>query len=275
PRQSPTFFLKLEGAEPFLSNSASFPLPQDGVKVRPDRPLPDDKEDFPSGRFGKGLRLGNGRTLIIPTGEVTSDHTREFFDARRGSIEFWFRLDRPGWESAHTISLPLQVPAIDTTGKKLGKPLLVWGAKTWRFGNGRGNIARNLQPWLPWRMDDRWHHLCISFDHRYELQENDHALYRVWLDGAPRYQSYDWSVPVAIEPGQAGETWTLGGQPCSWMVIDDMRISNKVRHEFTEVFKPLDKPHPFDSDTLLHFTFDGKTTAEGRGAKVVEAVLNR
>jgi len=152
------------------------------------------------GRFGAGVRQG--------AGAYVATSAEDFLDARAGTIELWVKLLVPGGER---VARPfVSVPGM--RGLWLGRDQYGhisfsirrhWGVgvRVWADGYARG--------WQP----GVWRHLAACWD-----QE----LVQLWVDGRLLH-----SAPAQNLPDSFGPELRLGAPG---MIIDDLRISRKVRY---------------------------------------------
>jgi hypothetical protein len=276
--QSGTIFVRLGGDIPPVfarSQSELFVPPQAGKPAT--LPTP-DTVDAPYGEGSGGQSTDRAfrlktQGLQIPRGNQTAEGAFEYFDPRRGTMEFWFK---PAWSSAllpSTKKIPLlntpkwwlTLQAAQQEFMSTGKP-----------GNSElegSNLEWSVEPQPPARVpqrvvlpvdfwQDRWHHIALSWDTRPDVG----WVSELYVDGKPalswnrtgvmsRFQSgikgeklSDW------KPGDPGEFFLMHRGVDGW--VDQIRVSKIPRYE-----APFDPPPSGslvpDKDTLLFLPLDG------------------
>ena len=276
--QAGTIFVRLGGDIPpvFARDSRDLFLPPQAGKPEP-LPAP-DKTGAPfgvgsgGGSQDRAFRL-SGKGLQFPRGAKNADGSFQFFDPRRGTLEFWFK---PAWSSA-LLPAPKKTPlliapkwslalqAAQAESMTTGKPELTamagssldWIVEAAPPGRVPQRMVRPVDFW-----QDRWHHIAMSWDTRPEVG----WVSELYVDGQP---ALDWNrsgvmsrfrsglkgeVLADWAPADPGELFQMPAALDGW--VDQIRVSNVPR--YTAPFEP---PAPgsllADKDTLLFLPLDG------------------
>jgi hypothetical protein len=230
--------------------------------------LEDPKATYVAGSSGaegnKGFLLNGTRTLEAPRGKpLDRPGAFEFLDARRGTLEFWFK---PQWTSS-------LLPA----GAR--KQIIRWNGWQLAYENGAfaflAQAAVTVYPYQHQVLFNRtaveqgkWYHVALCWDYD--------AARRMWLS-----ELYVNGKPSGVDQGRPGVGLTrcgandkqftnldvaVPGGPFVFLgeadaVIDELRISSVPR--YPKPFLPLDpNPLPTDKDTLFHLRLDGSTARQ-------------
>lgn len=221
PRVEQTY-LKFEGVRPVVwtASEAFFPLEADPRAQRRSPPVP---RPYPAS--DEGLRLEPGKPLAIPRGAVQGEGRYEHVDARRGTLEFWFR---PEW-AADDVS--------DQTIAAFGKMRLLRRSRlgTYVFLGGIRQTGFMTEA-------GQWYHLAVTWDGGAAGRAPQTRLFINGVDLAiapasvPKEPLGDWTGPAL----------TLGGK--APITIADLRVSDVVRYDAD--FAPP-APAQADAHTLL------------------------
>lgn len=224
------------------------------------------------GTQDRAFRLA-GKGLQFPRGAKKADGSFQFFDPRRGTLEFWFK---PAWSSA-LLPAPKRTPLITTpkwslalqaaqaefmnTGKP-EMPVLAGSNLDWTVEAAPPARVpqRVLMPADLWQ--DRWHHIAMSWDTRPEVG----WVSELYVDGRPamawnrsgvmsRFRSgIRGEVLTDWKPADPGEFFQMPAALDGW--VDQVRVSSTPRYT-----GPFDPPPPgslqADQHTLLFLPLDG------------------
>ena len=289
-------YVKLEGVPPFiaLDKDALFD-PEVKMDVAPEPATPPDAGPFvPGASEGNGpdraVRLRGTRLISLPTGSVRERAVREFFDARQGTVEFFVKQNlNPhasginglpiylGFAEGHPVELPDYpwlmffdfknvVVIYDGKGTNRSERIFSGG----RFGPdffGVGPIALG---------QGRWRHVAIqwTWNDGWEWPGGKgKIMVRAYLDGVPCLQDPSntkhkyWANAVPAPP--PGEEWLIGKVGYDFS-LDEFRVSDVLRYDFSKRFNPPKKPFEMDDNTLALFHFNGDLSGTGRGGKAIE-----
>jgi len=280
--QSGTIFVRLGGDIPPVfarSRSELFVPPQAGKPA----PLPvPDTADAPYGVGSGGessdlaFRLKT-QGLQIPRGNQTAEGSFQYFDPRRGTLEFWFK---PAWSSAllpSTKKIPLlNTPKWWLTLQAAQQEFMSTGKQELAALEG-SHLEWSVEPQPPARVpqrvvlpvdfwQDRWHHIALSWDTRPDVG----WVSELYVDGQPALSWNRTGVMSRFQSGIKGEKLTdwKSADPGEFFLmhrgvdgwVDQIRVSNIPRYE-APFDPPLQGSLAPDKDTLLFLPLDG--TLEG------------
>jgi len=281
-------FFKIQGVPAYaaISEEAAFEIDTGLRDVAP--PEPSDPETaFVQGAFagaetGKALLLNGRDSLSIPLGEKKSATRRDRFEAAQGTLEFFVRLNTHS-SLLGAEGLPIQVPLDVTVPRKQHwmQNLLQFDWKsTVMISDGAtalnfANFGRWSHVGSPDRLSaGRWYHFAVVWN----LDDKGKFLKRAFLNGEPDpmgvYSARNW-WPPALKSVLAGPEMRVGSLPGMRVktfdfVLDELRVSDKIRYEYDKPFAPPKEPFVPDEHTLLLFHFDGDTVGvSAREAKPI------
>jgi|GEM_PF-2275370 len=247
---------------------------------------------FLPGVFGQALHLNGRDELRIPLGEKTDKHSRKRLTTRRGTIEFFFKLNAEPY-FAQAAGLPMQLRPDDSA------PFKNWSHK-WLSLNHKNALVmlmpdgRQLAPvrFGPWDKDvgmiefkpGEWHHLAIVWDASkvMDVHGSPKAVtqLRTFLDGrnlsTGTYDQPHWLFDAHSAPLPADVfEWISEGHD---VLIDELRVSDVERVPYpgpnVEVHYPVpQQPYSVDENTLMLLHFDGDQVGLGRGGDVFNATF--
>jgi len=275
-------------------------LDRESVMDLPDPIMPNPDFDglpqsaiFVEGAMEGGLALLlNGKDeLKIPLGDVVGPTARHHFDAQRGTIEFFFKLNEdPAFSTA--AGIPFVVPLDEEQNIKTWLNALM----SFEYKNhftiltSRGDAHRTvaLGPWNapPGMLNvkpGRWYHVAIIWDADLSMdvqgQQRKKFMHQAFIDGvAAKHQSLAnasrpdpyWLIDGFTMPRPADAIEMCSHQHN--IVIDELRISRVPRAQFLDKTYPVPTaPLKRDEDTLILMHFDGNTDFTGPHGETVSA----
>jgi hypothetical protein len=255
--------------------------------------LPEGEDPLlPSGRFGRGLRLGPQQRAQIDLGEASHDgHVRQAFDSRVGTIEFFIRFE--GRTFGSLMTLPTEGVGHQPK-KEYESAMWIAFSRYWdaRMDNRNGRPQYFLYRQQPQFEPGRWHHIALVWDWNTRDGLNDppganpnkkqrhKILARYFLDGyaGPKIDGLgDDSMTYWLETADflvPARVLRLGNaKPLSAVTIDELRISNVMRYPFgtlgEKAFDPPAESFKPDPQTLLLHHFEKAEDGVGSGGRRV------
>ena len=275
-RAAESFFVRFQGDIPPVlaqDDPARFFLPAAGIKAVPLAELEDTKAEYVKGLTGaegdRGCLLNGGRTLVIPRGKALDKEGRfEYMDARRGTLEFWFK---PQWTTG-MLPAGARKQVIRFNGWEL-----CYEGGAFRF---LGMAAVQVPPYQNQVLinrvaleQGRWYHLALCWDYdttrKAWLSEfyvdgkpsgTDQARPTVGLSRCGLEDRQFTNLDVAVPSGPL----TLVGD--SEAVIDEIRVSSAARYP-QPFAAPERRTFADDGDTLVLMHLDGDRTAAQRAVE--------
>lgn len=271
--------IRYEGENPLVDTPVA-PAPVSWQLPAGEDPL------LPSGRFGNGVRLSEAQQVIIDLGETLgSEHVRQGFDSRQGTIEFWIRFESEQFGNV------LEIPIEGGKNKWQAYERTLWVrlASLWdaRMYNNLGERLLISYRQTPRVIPGQWHHVVIMWDWDDRDNGKGKRFQRMYLDG--------WGG-ATVYPGEAadsrtywtntaklpspGKTLIMGERKIkSAVTIDELRISKVMRYPYVKItehaFEPPTSPFVADEDTVLLHHFDGQENAISTGGKALQVEFVR
>lgn len=276
--QAGTIYVRLGGDIPpvFARDRRDLFLPPQAGKPAP-LPAPDAGAGlFAAGSGGgasdRAFRLKT-EGLQFPRGAQTGDGSFQYFDTRRGTLEFWFK---PAWSSA-LLPTPRKIPMLQTSqwylALQAAQSEFMSTGKTELMALAGSNVEWTIEPQPPARVpqrlvlpfdfwQDRWYHIAMSWDTRPEVG----WVSELYIDGQPalfwnrtgvmsRFRSgLKGEILTDWKPSDPGELFLLPAGLDGW--VDQIRVSNVPRYEAPFTPPPAGSLQP-DKDTLLYLPLDG------------------
>lgn len=277
--------LKLYGVPALVSMSRDAVFEMDD----PPMPAPDHEPaegEYLPGVFGKALHIDGRDALRIPLGEQVGPHARKRLNAERGTIEFFFKLNRNPYFTPAP-GLPMQIrPDAGVTFKNWARKWLSLNHKNalvMLMPDGRQLAPTRFGPWDPFvgmieLNAGQWYHLAIVWDANKTMDVHGKpkavTQLRTFLDGR------NLSVGVYDEPHWLFDAHDapLPAEMFEWLseghdvIIDELRVSDVERAPYpTGGYVVPGAPLSVDEHTLLLMHFDGDVAGVGRGGDAFAA----
>jgi len=228
------------------------------------------------GEANKALRIsGSNRTWKIPLGEKAGEASRERFNVKQGTVEFFVKINTPPdlctatgipfwleFEKKTTFHFWHTEPASFFTLEPVSAILISNNYEARPLGNlgqsypgiGMTNLTSG-----------QWYHLAFEWT----LNDgNDKLLRRAYLNGVPfKFESHAepypaWPTAFKMPP-QIDDHIRITSRGHD-LTVDELRISDIPRYGYDETFKPPAEPYKPDKHTLLLMHLDGNMDAAGK-----------
>ncbi len=214
----------------------------------PKREVP--KEDYIAGRFGKAIVVRPGKPLSLPDHEKIDGVVKKFFDAEKGTLEFWIK---PLWDVRLHPESKFSV---------LGNGVIQTPTNL-KFAQGEWTHIALV--WRPLSKDP-----SVSVVHAY-VNGHDQGNYRnVYWPG------YGDRPPNISKNAKWLEALVSKAPPGTAFALDELRLSSVPRYMDADAvfgrdetvnrhrFTPASKAFASDAQTLMLHHFDGNVMAEPR-----------
>ena len=260
----------------------------------PPMPSPDyvgvsEKNVFVEGavKGSKGLLINGRDRLKVDLGELTGRNRRERFNAQRGTIELYFKLnEEPLFAQATGIPLAVPIDGSEPTKAWL-RYVFTFAYKnhiTFRLPDGYESTA-GLGPWngpspgMTKLQPGRWYHLALIWDYDYSIDTSKGLkrkfMHRAFLNGKPlsrdladRDASWMRDGLKAPIPGSHLQIFSHSHN----IIFDELRISDEPRAKFKDKSYPVPvKPYERDDHTLLLMHFEENMKVIGEKGQEFEA----
>ena len=270
---TPPSFARLLNVEPIVAfgTSASLPDKTSGKPVFSSEPPPlKNPVEFQDGLSGMGLRLSKDGFVRFNRGKKVEDGY-EYFPQNKGTVEFWFRVDRSTYE------IPMN------TGKQIDIPLLkshqMIVSHRYKFltRSGESMLRMQLLPaksGIPatgfqtscYLKGMEWVHMAFTWDVN-KGEKSMEGNMCIYVNGqkksfiAVSYGLTQFNKSMPFDLSDNGEDIIIGPFEGT---MDMLRISDTVRYE--NDFQPSTN-YGSDKNTRAFFQFDGNLKGESAFSK--------